>query len=162
MLWAEKNSRGSGAWRAPSQEVRSFSISFVRPRVASSSTEAAARGIPPVTAVSQPLVELLGTAVLKPAVARQFAGLVTRAVLADAGFVPIRSGVRVRNDPIFTAGAIYAKRFGSEPKSGGELLNRLLDSLNVEEMHSAVAYLRYRLEGGQPVLPLDNAENDQG
>ena len=116
-------------------------------------TEAAARGIPPVTAVSQPLVELVGTAVLKPAIAKQFAGLVTRAVLAEAGYVPIRSGVRVRNDPIFTAGAIYAKRFASEPKSGGELLKRLLDSLNVEEMHSAVAYLRYRLEGVHLSLP---------
>ena len=122
--------------------------SFVQPTGRQLLTEAAARGIPPVTAVSQPLIDLLGTAVLKPAVARQFAGLVTRAVLAEAGFAPIRSGVRVRNDPIFTAGAIYAKS-ASEPKSRDELLKRLLDSLTVEEMHWAVAYLRHRLEGIQ-------------
>ena len=130
-------------------------------------TEAAARGIPPVTAVSQPLVELVGTALLKPAMAKQFAGLVTRAVLAEAGYLPIRSGVRVRNDPLFTAGAVYAKRFASQPKSGGELLHRLLANLTVEEMHSAVAYLRHRLEGlddrpfqGQ-CLPKDGAENNE-
>lgn len=109
-------------------------------------TEAAARGNPPVTAVSQPLIELLGNDALKPVGAKQFAGLVTRAVLAQEGYVPIRSGVRLRNDPAFTAGTIYSKRFGTRPKGQDELLKRLLDSLTADEIHCALAYLHQRLE----------------
>ena len=109
-------------------------------------TEAAARGIPPVQAVSQPLIDLVGSEALEPLGAKQFAGLVTRAVLAQEGYVPIRSGVRLRNDPAFTAGTIYAKRFGTEPKRQDELLKRLLDSLNADEIHWALAYLHQRLE----------------
>jgi hypothetical protein len=109
-------------------------------------TQAAARGIPPVTAVSQPLTALLGADALKAAVVKQFCGLVTRAVLAQEGFVPVQSGVRTRSDPVFTAGAVFAKRLAIARKREDELLKRLLDSLSAEEMRWAVPYLRQRIE----------------
>jgi hypothetical protein len=111
-------------------------------------TDAAARGIPPVTAISRPLIDLVGSAALEPAGAKQFVGLVTRAVLAQEGYVPVRSGVRLRNDPAFTAGTIYAKRFPTKRKRQDELLKRILDSFTADEIHEAFAYLRERLEKG--------------
>ena len=94
---------------------------------------------------------------------KQFAGLVTRAVLAQEGYVPIRSGVRLRNDPLFTAGAVYAKGFATEPKSDGELLKRLLDSLSIDEMLWASTYLRQRIAEHHepPNSAADNAENHE-
>jgi hypothetical protein len=109
-------------------------------------TEAAARGTPPVAGISRRLLEAVGTDALKSTVAKQFVGLVARAVLAQAGYVPIRSGVRVRHDPVFTAGAAYAKRFAAQPQSDDGLLKRLLDGLTSDEMRWALVYLRQRLE----------------
>lgn len=126
-------------------------------------TQAAARGIPPVTAVSQSLVELMGAEALKSAVVRQFCGLVTRAVLDEEGFVPIQAGVRIRNDAVFVTGSVYAKRVSSVPKSDDPVLKRMLDALTVDEMNWAADYLRQRIEELQSApRSADTPEKERG
>jgi hypothetical protein len=107
--------------------------------------EAAARGIPPIAAVSKLLIDLVGADALKPTLVKQFCGLAARAVLAQEGFVPIQSGIRIRNDPVFSTGAVYAKRLVSRADKDDQLLKRILDGLSEEEMRWADSYLQQRL-----------------
>jgi hypothetical protein len=115
-------------------------------------TQAAERGIPPVTAVSHKLTELLGSDVFESMLMRQFCGLVARAVLEEEGFVLSKPGVRVRNDPVFMSGAVYAKRVGSAPQERDSLLKRILDSLSIQELRWVALYVATQLQ---------NSENDR-
>jgi hypothetical protein len=120
---------------------------------------AADRGVPPVTAVSAPLIERFGKKTMNPAPVRRFIGLITRAVLSKEGYVPIQAGVRIRQDHLFTAGAVYAKRFA--PRPDDVLLTRVLAALSPDEMRFELSYLRQRLEEQLDTHdPMTNSTND--
>jgi len=106
---------------------------------------AAKQGIPPVTAVSHFLVEEFGLEPFASMLAKQYCGLIVRAILEPDGYVAVKAGVRVRNDPVFASGAVYEKRGEGAPTDPGQLLGRILDSLSVEEMRWAAQYLQNKL-----------------
>ena len=107
--------------------------------------DAAKQGIPPVTAVSHFLVEEFGLETFESMLAKQYCGLIVRAILEPDGYVAVKAGVRVRNDPVFASGAVYEKRREGAPTDPGQLLGRILDSLSVEEMRWAAQYLQNKL-----------------
>jgi hypothetical protein len=111
--------------------------------------EAAERGVAPVTAISSKLLKRFGHHVFARTITRQFVGRVVRAVLDDRGFVLTRSNVRVRNDPLFVSGAVYAQRTGSGAKEPDPLLQRFVDTLSLEELSWAFAYLASRLQNAE-------------
>src|SRR5690348_7237405 len=76
--------------------------------------EAAERSEPSIGAISKKLLALVGRDILKQTLVKQFCGLATRAVLAEEGFVPMQLGVRLRADPVFTAGTVYGRTSDSE------------------------------------------------
>ena len=93
---------------------------------------AAERGEPPVTAVSDTLFSRFGKDMVFPPV-RQFAGLVIRAILEEEGFRVAETGVRISRDPIFRTGAVYEaiadeKKAGSLESLVAFLTERLSDS----------------------------------
>src|SRR4051812_11877866 len=70
--------------------------------------EAAAKGVPPVSAVSHSLKRLFPV-VMQTAPARQFVGIAVKALLLHEGFEVHQSGVRLPRDPVFTTGSIYRR-----------------------------------------------------
>ena len=68
--------------------------------------KAAKQGGIPATAVSEPLLRLLG-AKMENLLHRQFAGRVIRAVLAEEGYEVAESGVRVPKDKVFSTASTY-------------------------------------------------------
>lgn len=69
---------------------------------------AAEDGVAPVTVLSASLRAKF-PADIKTAPVRQFVGTAIKAVLTDAGFEVLQTGVRLPRDPVFTTGAIYRK-----------------------------------------------------
>jgi hypothetical protein len=106
-------------------------------------SQAAERGVPPVTAVSAKLLQLLGPAPFKKTLTKQFCGLVVRALLEEEGYTVAKTGVRVRNDPIFVSGAVYTQ-VPTAPTEERGLLERLMSSLTPEEMRWASSFLLSR------------------
>jgi len=107
-------------------------------------SRAALAGRPPAGAYSARAMALVGHETAQKAVFRQFLGLCVRVVLEEEGFEIARPRVRLRNDPLFTTGALYRRRTDAEPTV--DLLERLIDSLTAEEMVRASAYLHKRLK----------------
>jgi hypothetical protein len=106
---------------------------------------AAERGTVPVAAISQDLLRLVGRPALDSTATRQFIGLACRALLQEEHFVVARTGVKVRRDPVFTAGAVYMR--APAPRSQtSPLLARLLDALSVAEARQAITILNARLQ----------------
>ena len=104
---------------------------------------AAERGEPPVTAISDKLLQLVPVKDAKLMPLRQFAGLCVRAVLEEEGFEVAETGVRVSNDPIFRTGATYRRIHAGEQITSG-LLARIIQSLTDEEAREALRLLRKR------------------
>jgi hypothetical protein len=102
---------------------------------------AAERGEPPVTAVSETLRRRFGTDMRLPPV-RQFVGLVIRAVLEEEGFRVAESGVRISRDPIFRTGAVY-EAIADEKKAGS--LESLVAFLTEKLSDSEIGRLRQLL-----------------
>lgn len=69
---------------------------------------AAAKGVPPVGAVSDRLKRLFPEE-MQTAPARQFVGTAIKALLLDEGFEVHQSGIRLPRDPVFTTGSIYRR-----------------------------------------------------
>lgn len=69
---------------------------------------AAAKGVPPVSAVSDRLKRLFPEE-MQTAPARQFVGTAIKALLLDEGFEVHQSGIRLPRDPVFTTGSIYRR-----------------------------------------------------
>lgn len=108
--------------------------------------DAAETGQPSIGAISKKLAKLVGLDVLRLTLVKQFCGLAIRAVLAEEGLVPIQHGVRLYADPVFTTGTVYARRFEKGSKREEDLLRRIIDTLSVDEMRGAAAYIAERLE----------------
>lgn len=107
---------------------------------------AAAAGDPPVGAVSAKLVELLGVGAFRPMYMKHLVGLTVRDVLTEEGFKLIRRGVRLHGDPIFKAGATYARAPQRAPPGNYPLLERMLDGLSADELRWVAEYAQTRLE----------------
>lgn len=110
---------------------------------------AADAGHVPVTAVSAELVARFGTEAFEPPIMRQFIGIAVSAVLAEEGFVLARTGVRLRGDPLFGAGALF-ERTGEalavrRKDLTDQLLVRLLDALTLDELRLAEQHIQNRL-----------------
>jgi hypothetical protein len=130
--------RMSNAMEGGRKILEHLQSSEVRQRLA----EAAERGVPPVTAVSATLLKAVGAAIMGTRIAKQFTGLAISSILEEAGFVPDRSGVRIRADGVFSTGAVYRKRLAqSDPAGRAPILQRILDALNPEERRWAARYL---------------------
>ena len=104
---------------------------------------AAERGEPPVTAISDKLLQLIPAKDAKLMPLKQFAGLCVRAVLEEEGFEVAETGVRVSNDPVFRTGSTY-RRIQAEQRRSSELLVRIIQDLTDEEARQALRLLRKR------------------
>jgi hypothetical protein len=114
-----------------------------QPKVRRLLTAAAHSGVPPVTAISEKLLEILPRKDAKLTPVKQFTGLCVRAVLEEEGFEVAETGVRVSNDPVFRTGATYRPTSGDEQAALG-LLARIIDHLTDEEAELALTLLRKR------------------
>jgi hypothetical protein len=104
---------------------------------------AAQSGVPPVTAISDKLLEILPRKDAKLTPVKQFTGLCVRAVLEEEGFDVAETGVRVSNDPVFRTGATY-RRLVAGKSPAVALLSRIIQTLTDEEVEEAVKLLRQR------------------
>ena len=84
---------------------------------------AAEQDIPPVSAISDDLLERFGED-LKAITVRQFIGTVVKAILADRGFEVAQTGVRLPKDKVFTTGAAYRKKAVVDDGDAHELVRR--------------------------------------
>jgi len=104
---------------------------------------AAESGVPPVTAVSGRLLQLIPEKDAKLMPLKQFTGLCVRAVLEEEGFEVAETGVRVSNDPVFRTGSTYRRIQVDHRRSSG-LLVRIIQDLTDEEARQALRLLRKR------------------
>jgi hypothetical protein len=107
---------------------------------------AAESGVPPITAISRRLAELVGAKYVKLPPVKQFAGVCVRAVLEEAGFQVAAKGVRVSHDPVFRTGSTYERiPVASKPT----FLKRLVQSMTDEEASEVLELLRRRSREGK-------------
>src|SRR5262249_2782529 len=98
-------------------------------------------GAPPITAISGPLMELVGANDVKLQPVKQFAGICVRAVLEEEGFQLAAKGVRVSNDPVFRTGSTY-ERIPKTTKT--TFLARVVQCMTDEEANEVLELLRRR------------------
>jgi hypothetical protein len=115
--------------------------------------QAAREGRVAVGAISAELLARFVPEALNAPQMRPFIGLAVSAILEEEGFVLVRTGVRLRDDPVFTAGAIF--RPVEERREGGDhpLLARIIDGLTTTELEFAAARIRHRLAGARDEGP---------
>jgi hypothetical protein len=104
---------------------------------------AAESGVPPVTAVSGRLLQLIPVKDAKLMPLKQFTGLCVRAVLEEEGLEVAETGVRVSNDPVFRTGSTYRRIHVDQRRSSG-LLVRIIQDLTNDEARHALRLLRKR------------------
>jgi len=95
---------------------------------------------PPVTAISDQLIALIGKNQAKAQPVKQFVGICVRAVLEEEGFEVVEKGVRV-SDPIFRSGSTYERAAQSHAST---LLERFAASLTDAEARELAKLLRRR------------------
>ena len=120
-------------------------LQFVRtPQVRATLIAAAETGAPPVTAISAQLIKLVGEddATLMPI--KQFTGRCVRAVLEEADFELVETGVRLSNDPVFRTASVYKRNTASEKGDAAKLLVRFIASLTDAEARQAMRLLKKR------------------
>src|SRR4051812_6396712 len=74
--------------------------------------------VPPVHAISSLLLQRLGPEALEPRAMRQFIGIASSALLNEEGWVVVRTGVRLRGDPLFGAGALFERSHAAPVEQG--------------------------------------------
>lgn len=114
------------------------------PKVRTNLIAAAENGVPPVTAISLDLINLVGTVDAKLAPIKQFTGRCVRAVLEEEGFELLETGVRLSNDPVFRTASVYERASAPEKRRATELLVRLIASLTDAEAQQALTLLKKR------------------
>lgn len=105
---------------------------------------AANSGAPPVTAISDQLIKLIGMKDAKLSPVKQFVGVCIRAALEQHGYRVAEKGVRVSNDPVFRSGSTY------EPlakMTAPTLLERIAGCLTDEEAREFLKLLGRRRGG---------------
>ena len=105
---------------------------------------AAKQSRPPVSAVSEILLEKYGAEIKKTPV-RQFVGLAVRAILEEAGFEVAYGGVRINGDPVFRTGSVYRPRSDHyDAPEADDPLDRMLKALSPDQAKKAFrALLRH-------------------
>jgi hypothetical protein len=103
---------------------------------------AAESGAPPVTAISEQLVKLIGIRDAKLQPVKQFVGVCVRAVLEEEGFNVAEKGVRVSGDPVFRTGSTY-ERAADEPAESS-FLARFVANLTDSEALQVLNLLKSR------------------
>jgi len=115
------------------------------PNVRARVVTVAKSGAPPVTAISDDLIKLVGPVDAKLLPIRQFAGRCVRAVLEEEGFEVAETGVRLSNDPVFRTAAVYRQISGTENTAPTELLVRIAKALTDSEVRQLLRLLKQRL-----------------
>jgi hypothetical protein len=136
------------AWRAATAVTLGPEIlEFVaEPETRARLVSHARRGLAPVTAVSEELCRRFGDeAVTIPAV-KQSIGISVRAVLEEEGYRVIEKGVRLKKDPIFRTGSVYAA-IETQPIKTKELLETMLAALSDTEAVQLAMVLEETHEG---------------
>src|SRR4051812_49361032 len=93
--------------------------------------------VPPIHAISRLLLRHLGPEALEPRAMRQFIGIAVSALLHEEGWVVIRTGVRLRGDPLFGAGALFERSHAAPVERENPLLARFIDALTMDELSFA-------------------------
>ena len=97
---------------------------------------------PPVAAVSRILLKRFGEEVKRTST-RQFIGLVTRAILEEAGYEVAYTGVRINGDPVFRTGSVYRLRTDdNDAAKVDDALDRMMKSLTPDQAQHAFRALR--------------------
>ena len=97
---------------------------------------------PPVSAVSAPLLKKFGAMEMRQALARQIVGLGVRAVLDEAGFEVSHAGVRLKDDALFSTGAVYRRRSdNADVPDALDMFDRLAKALTPDEARRALRAL---------------------
>jgi len=117
-------------------------LDFIRAtKTRRSIVKAAETGAPPVTAISEQLIELIGKNDAKLPPVKQFVGVCVRAVLEEEGFEVAEKGVRVSSDPLFRSGSTYERAVQRHSRM---LLERFAASLTDGEARELAKLLRRR------------------
>jgi hypothetical protein len=96
------------------------------------------QGRPPVTAVSQRLIDAFGDQVKNTPV-KQFVGLAIRTILEEAGFEIAYSGAKIPNDRLFSAGSVYRAHAGHHDATpADDALERMLCALTPSQARRAL------------------------
>jgi len=120
-------------------------LQFVRtPHVRAILIAAAETGTPPVTAISAQLIKLVGAAHARLMPIKQFTGRCVRAVLEEADFELVETGVRLSNDPVFRTASVYKRNTAPEKGDAAKLLVRFIASLTDAEAQQALRLLKKR------------------
>ena len=99
--------------------------------------------VPPVTAVSQALLDQFGKKASDLPV-RSFIGLCVRAILEESGYHVVDKGVRLRDDPIFVTGSVYEKSGDRSAAAPGH--HRLLDAIAENLSREEALYLITKIQ----------------
>ena len=113
--------------------------------------QAASDGLPPVGVLSKGLLKNFND-VVRTAPVRQFVGIAVKAILATEGFEVAQTGVRLRDDPLFTTGAIYRRASDSgdpEIDAVRDAFGRLVRSLTNAEKKLLLDVLKTALGESQ-------------
>jgi hypothetical protein len=95
--------------------------------------EAVEDEMPSVAKVSTMLLAGFGQPV-KQLPVRQFVGMAVKAVMAEEGYAPIETGVRIPGDPVFTTGAVYGKVEESEEQEAeDDILRTMIAALSASQ-----------------------------
>jgi len=105
---------------------------------------AAEGDFPPVSAISEDVIALLGGEAAQCLLVRQYVGLCVRGLLAEEGFELAKERVRIANDPVFKTGATYQRAPRAAAARGGPI-ERMLGALTEAEMRGALRFLKNRL-----------------
>lgn len=103
--------------------------------------QAAERSLPAVTAVSATLSKKFPEDMASTSV-RQFVGLAIRAIMEGAGYEVAQQGIRVKDDQLFTVGAVYRRRSAEKGALEDDALARMLKALSPEQARRASQILR--------------------
>jgi hypothetical protein len=98
----------------------------------------------PVAAISAGLLRKFGDEIRAHRL-RQFVGLCVAALLEEEGFTIVRSGVRLRSDPLFTVATFFKRTRHARTSHSAPLLQRLIDSMTNAELREAQARIKARL-----------------
>lgn len=129
---------------AESDPLRGRILEFLGGEAREHLIAAAERGRVPIGEISQVLLDRFGREALASRTTRQFIGLAVGAVLAEAGYKLVRSGIRLPKDPLFAAGSLFRKV--EEPVlTMPSLLERVINQLSPEELKAAAELIKRRL-----------------
>lgn len=101
--------------------------------------------VPPVSRISQLLLQRHGEEVKRQPV-RRFVGTAVKQILAAEGFEVAATGVRLPKDEVFTTGAVYRRSDTDEVAAGQpDMLDRLIAILSPPELHRIIELANRRL-----------------